>query len=121
VLSLAQRQPSPFLSNLNKERNIGIRVFCYDKALLSEVRPPFYVFINSAYGYTHRTNSWLFTRIKRIKFLCSRVVYPTNGYASFNPVVLSMLLVCCGNIETQPGPKSTSISPKCPACEKTLA
>ena len=77
--------------------------------------------INPAYAYTHRTNSWSFTRIKRIRFLRNRVEYSTNGYASFNPVVLSMLLVCWGDIETHPGPKSTSFSAKCPACERTVA
>ena len=29
--------------------------------------------------------------------------------------------VCCGDIETQPAPKSTSFSTKCPACERTVA
>ena len=121
VLALAQKQQSPFVSNLDKERNFGIRVFCYSKTPLSEEKPPFYVFVYPAYAYTNRTNSWLLTRIKRIKFPRSRVVSSTNGYASFNPVIVSMLLVCCGDIKTQPGLKSTSISAKCPACDRTVA
>ncbi|PFX20768.1 RNA-directed DNA polymerase from mobile element jockey [Stylophora pistillata] len=137
MLALALKQSAPFASNLGKERYFEIGVFCDDILPLSGKKPPFYDHeilhydrdpaytykhrINPAYTYKHRTNSWSFIRIKRIRFLRRRITYSSNCHASFNPVIISFLLVCCGDIETHPGPKSTSSSTKCPACERTVA
>ena len=62
-------------------------------------------------------------RIKR--FLKSRCIYSSKGTATFNPSVISLILIRCGDIETQPGPitikSTTSKKPKCPECSRMVA
>ena len=72
---------------------------------------------------THGILRWEY-RTKR--FLRSRCIYSSNGTATYNPSVISLILIRCGDIETQPGPISsqkstTTKKPKCPECLRTIA
>ena len=41
--------------------------------------------------------------------------------STIHPKLLYPVMVCCGDIETNPGPKSMSFSTTCPICEITVA
>ena len=53
-------------------------------------------------------------------------IYSSNSTATYNPSVISLILIGCGDIETHPGPISlqksaTSKKPRCPECSRTGA
>ena len=63
---------------------------------------------------------------RRKCFLPLRCIYSSNGTATYNPSIFSLILIRCSDTETQPEPISlqkstTSKRPKCPECSRTTA